>query len=539
MTIKIVELNATTEDHINSSQYNITRYLNECYKNGKEPSNDIMSLVDFNEVGFKRIKYESDRPELGIYSIEINETLAQNCITTLPFEAYEKFITADWINYIKERSSITSLTDVAINNNNLPLLERLHDLCLEKALAEEKSDDPYKSFIHTYQRDLLDRIVNVAHVFKDYKKKDLTDEEAKSYAEGYVELVKKCVCEIEYFQQRGFIGREQKPLKYLKNPDWTKRAIHACESDNFRIGSNGATNTLLSTLVSDEALISVFQDALIHISKRAPKDIKRYLGLELVNNKNLGIVNNKNEDCKNILSVSFAHGNLAAANITIESFGVTQDDCLKAYERNIEHELNTLSNYSGERMPSLLEKHFNTNYQAMKKEFFPDLETQYLPLFVIGKDEQFKQSLLEDKNILDKNVTSKEKISINECLLLAKIVSLASDVLSQEGKELSFRNDRDSSNRKNLSHYISEYILNHEKELMNSVDFKDLSKKYWDKIFGQMDEKIPDFVNVLTIKQNNKSEVITLQKLETIFEAARLNGELNIKTEEPRKKLKI
>lgn len=495
----------TTEEYQKLCQYNITRYLADCHKNKKEASMEFMATVNFNEVSSKEVVYHSDKGER--FPININETLAQNCIGNLPFEAYDKFVTADWINSTKDYDG--NLVGLIITRRNLPLLEKLHDLGLKKALED-------RDYSNDYTRKFLQNVVNVTVVLNDrYGNNPINEEE---FSVAYLKLVKKCVCEIDFFYQMNFAGQEKKILKHLKNPDWTKVAAGRYSSNNYRSSPEKSLNQLFVTLGSQPNLNPIFQDAFVHVLKRNPKTIRNILGLDPSSKKE------DQEELENILSIAFNTKNFIVAKTLVDTFGLSQDYCLKAYEHNIAESLSKIGNYSEHGVDVTLKNYFNKDYQLIKNEFFPELETQYIPLFILGKDKILKSQLLEkQKNIFNQNVTSKDKFSINDCIFLAKTLNMATEIMSGEGKKLSFRDDRDSNSRKNLYIHIAEYIIKSEKDLMNTINFKTMSTKHWNKVAEKMD----DFVYLLKIQQNAKSLTLNIDEIKTIMHAAKLNGQLD------------
>lgn len=516
---KIFNKTPSFEEMRKEQMFAITRYLEACYLKGQEPSPDVMEHVDFEEVSSKHII--SYHKEHGQFNDHIQETLAENCIAHLDFEVYEKFITADWITFAGRDDS--SITRKALARKDISLLERLHDLGVKKAL-----DD--KDFIHTYTREYIQKVYLVgSHLNHSYNK----TEPSEDFNERFLKLVRKCVCEHDYFADLTWQKKKNLKLVYKKNPNWIKDC--AWFSQSYREGIEKSYNNILKSLVSSDKYMLLLEDGLIQIAKHHPKEIKYILGVE-PNPK--PAKKDEPDMLDSVLSVAFRKGNISASKLIVDTFGLSERECFSAYRENVIDDINRLKDKYSEKNPlnTLLTNNFTETYQKAKKEFFPTLETDYLPLFLLGQDLELKNELLANKKeiIKRKIPLGKEGFTIYDSILLAKAVDTVTKHLEKEGKSLEFSDSRDDCIGMQIKDIVAKHIYNNEKFLLEEVDYNKISDKDWDKLFENR-----SIASFLKVRQGKKVSEIEFDDLKVLWNAAMLNTILSTDNVEKTKRLKL
>lgn len=545
----------TDQELQNLRMYNITKYLNNCYINKAEPSVDIMKDVEFSEVSEKEVTFFDKK--MGHFRSTVKESLAVNCISNIPYEAYQQFVTTDWLYFEKDYDS--TLFKGAIIHKNIDLLEKLHDLGLNSALND-------RQMRHGYQRRCLDSILNFNFLEKR-KGFSILD---KDFGQRYLSLVKKATSELEYFNQNAFIGEEKQPLKYANNPDWLQMASNLKRNLN---SSGFAKNEILATIASQPELLPLFEDALIILLKNNSKNVKGILGFGEIYPENEYESRNKERETINILSVAFANNNFEAAKMIVDTLGLSPQACLSAYEFNIQEKVDNLSNenYDNEKVQPfalLLKNYFNSSYRKFKEEFFPELDTGYLSLFVLGKDKILKQQILNNKDmVFDTPVSSFKVVSnsemfnhgkdlsidmlkqqfddaiinyddeeeeydlpyntdftFNDSLFTAKIIDKLNDFLVPEGKKYVYPKDRQTLKHMCLNDFVIEHILKSEKELLNSVDINSIPEIYWNRLTQPLVEQ--HIVDTLKVKQGSKETNVDIKDFKLLLKTVKLEVEL-------------
>jgi hypothetical protein len=516
--IKIFNHLPSAEEMRKERMFSITRYLDACYNNGKEPSPEVMEHVDFGEVAAKHII--SYHRKHGQFNDHIEESLTENCIAHLPYEAYEKFITIDWLKFTgKDENSIVRK---ALARKNISLLEKLHDLGVKKALED-------KDFIHTYTRDYIQKL----YLLQMSLNTNYTSEpQSHEFNERFLKLIRKCVCELDYFgkltfQKNNSSKNKELKLVYKKNPNWIKDC--AWFSQSFREGIERSLNNTLKALASSDKYNLLFEDGIILTAKDYSKSIKYILGLE---------PNNKDDWCDNILSTAFKSGNLTGVKIMVEAFGLSEKECFDAYSANIQDDIKKLNYQYNEEAPldSLLTNSFTKVYQQAKKDFFPTLETDYLPLFILGKDKALKNKLLKNKEEIINRIIpfDQNSFSLYDSILLAKAADTINTHLQKEGKSLEFSFSSDDCAKMKIKDIVGKHIFYNEKSLLAEVDYNKISEQDWNKIFEN--ESISDF---LKVKVGNNVSSIAFDDLKILWEAAMLNTVLSTDNPEKNKRLKL
>jgi hypothetical protein len=555
----------TDQELQNQRMYNITKYLNNCYLNKVEPSKDIMKDVDFSELSSNEIQFFDKK--MGHIRSTVNENLAINCISNIPYEAYQQFVDTSWLYFEKDYDG--SLFKTSIIHKNIGLIEKLHDIGLDSALNDKQT-------AHGYQRRCLDSILN----FNFLEKREGFPVLDKDFGQRYLALVKKATSELEYFHQVAFIGEEKKPLKYAANPDWLHMATNLKSS--YKI-SGFAKNEILTSLVSQPELLPLFEDALIILMKNNRKNLKGILGFGEIYPENEYETRSGEQDTTNILSVAFANNNFEAAKIIVDTLRLSPQDCLAAFEFNIKERVDNLTEerFENEKVQPfalLLKNYFNSSYSKFKTEFFPELDTGYLPLFVLGKDKTLKQQILDNKDTIFDTPVSEFKIvsnsgmsdskrnlivtdemlkdeyddegeeisyytkyntdfTLNDSLFTAKIIDKLNEFLTTEGKQYFYPKDRKTLKNMCLNDFVIDHLLKSEKELLKSIDITSIPETYWNTF--SKPPVLLHFMDTMKIKQGNKEEPIIDSDFKLLLETVKLEVELGKNTSNNTKSNKI
>jgi hypothetical protein len=551
------------QEYKNLRMYNITKYLNNCYLNKVDPSMDIMKDVDFSEISAKEIKYFVKN--YGYHHININESLAINCISNIPYEAYQNFVTLDWLYFEKDYDSNVFRNGLA--QKTISLVEKLHDLGLESALNDRQAR-------HGYIRRCLENILNFNYLDK-HSAFPITDND---FGKRYLALVKKTASELEFFHKSVFIG-EEPTLKYSPNVNWLKMASNVKSSS---APSGVDKNEILEILIQQPQLLPLFEDGLLLVMKHDSKNLKGILGFGEVLLDNEYNRRDRNETT-NLLSVAFEHNNIEAGKMIVEALGLSPRECLAAYEGNISREFADLihKDYDDDKeqpVQLLIKKYFNNSYRKIKANFFPELDTGYLPLFALGKDKKLKQDILNNKEILfeapisefrdefnqkplvqsqknhnstiydddDEEIDDENEqnygvdFSLNDCLFRAKIINKLNDFLSPEGKKLIYPHDRNSLKHMRYDDFLISHILKFEKEFINTADITSITNTYWDTL--STSSGLHHFIDTLKIKHGGDELKIDKNDFELLLNTVKLEVELsrnNTNTSSKNNKLKI
>lgn len=152
--------------------FNITKVTKDVYEkyNTTESLDLLLSNIDYAETSRKEfIIYHKDEdfnyPHHNNYVVE--ETLAENFIDSLPFNAYKKYITSDWLS-IKDKNNENPLVRKALSSENFELLNALCKLGFEDCMREKSY-----SFFLDYKIKYLNKILDIESVIvKEVKSKD-------------------------------------------------------------------------------------------------------------------------------------------------------------------------------------------------------------------------------------------------------------------------------------------------------------------------------------------------------------------------------
>ncbi len=476
--------------------FNITKYLLDCYKKNIEPSPDLMSSVDFSEVSTLKIFYTGLEGQSIHY--DIKESLAQNCLTNIPFEAYQKYITADWLNFSENDEGILNS---AIYHQNTRFIEKMHLLGFEEA---QKNSD----FSRTYERTFIRPILKVDRVFFRTGKNDFNE----SFLNSYHQILQDVSDERKFLSQFNFIGKEIIPFKKSKKKNWVETACF----ENY-VAQGSYANTIIASLVTKDLFKDMLADALAQIlSKNKNKtNISTILGFTSKND-------NSGSDV-NTLQVAMKNRNMEATSLLIETLELSPQKVRDTYDEFLRDALNGYNKRLG--FENLFSKEEGQFYLELKNKYFPGLESKLSPLFMFSKDESLKEKTKDNHHILNEPfaINLKTLTTMNDLLLLSKIFN---DFLVQwrnRGDAIGLPSDNSSDNNRISTEFtFARYLIQNEKSIVENVDLRAIGQDKWDKLELFL-AQVPDFAKIVKKEgERNKSLLITSKDLKTWFDVYKL-----------------
>lgn len=477
--------------------FNITKYLLDCYKRNIEPSQEFMSSVDFSEVSTLKVFYIGLDGQSIHY--DIKESLAQNCLTNIPFEAYQKYITPDWLSFSENDEGILNS---AIYHQNTRFIEKIHLLGFQEA---QKNSD----FSRTYERNFIKPILKVDRVFYRTGKNEFNE----SFVNSYHQILQDVTDERKFLSQFNFIGKEIVPFKKSKKKNWVETACF----ENY-VSHGSYANTIVASLVTKDLFKNILADALAQIlSKNKNKsNLNTILGLTPQDN------NNSSSEL-NTLQIAMKHRNVEATSLLIETLELSPQKVRDTYDEFWRDALNGYNKkLAFEELFSQEEAQF---YSALKKKYFPDLESKLSPLFIFSQDDTLKEASKTKHNILNEPfaINLNTLTTMNDLLLLSKIFN---DFLVQwgnKGDAIGLPNDNSSDNNRISTEFtFARHLIQNEKAVVEKVDLRPIGQDKWDKLelfLGQ----VPDFAKIVKKEgERNKSFLITSKDLKTWFDVYKL-----------------
>lgn len=470
------------------SKFNIAQYLENCFIDKIEPNELIMKNVDFQEVSKINVKYKLEKEKNREIQLTIEETLAQNCINYLPFEAYEKYITADWIEYTKDYES--KLVNNVIYHYNGKLLKKLHNLCVEKSLVDE-------TFSNIYISKFIEPLMNINQILL-IKNKKIT----KDFIDIYYDLFKKTSEELDYFRKISFIPKRKQNLNKLTykdvNSDWLKKIISL---NNYREDKKTIINKLLKTLATNKEYKNIFEDVFVQILKEYEnkQEIKVVFGIGQTKENNYNKLS-----LENILSVTIRNKNYECSELIINTLDLSEKQIVAAYDENIMRDIDCLDRKELEPIENVFLKYLNKDYFNIKNKFFNTEESKFFSLFVLSKNKEQKDIVLKNKKkYFNQNLFEHQTSSLEFYICLAKIVECYSQSLNEEGKLLTWSSKNKGNN--DIAMYFAEFLLLKSPFLLEEVDIKKISDKIWIEI----ENKKEILLNCSIIKDKiTKKEII-------------------------------
>lgn len=490
--------------------YNITRYLLSCHIKQQKPDEGLMNLVDFSEVGNIDVVFYTDKNERINYKVE--ETLAQNCLDNLPFEAYKDYITAEWIGYHKDRES--SIISSAFYKREKNFLEHVHQLASHKVQQD-------KDFQHSYFRLFLEPILNLPFNLSQREKK-LSQE----FVDFYYDLFKHAHDEKKYWLESQFEKKEpQKPFKRSKNTQWLSSVLF---NKNYRDSDEDAFNSLLSTLTNQTEYKKILDDAL-------SQGIKKFKDISIIRNCVLGKNTQKDKKWENVIANCVISKNLSAINTFVDLLDISNQEVLSSVDLAFAQSIERIQYNSS--ASEILNNSFANFYDELKKQYFPQQDTKYLVMFAFSDNEEKRSQILQNKDIYfpEKLLIAgdKEKISANDVLLISKCLDDFTKHLQEEQKKIHY--DINSLNKNSILSFVR-FIRDKSPQLIASVDMREVPQETWDWAF-----KVLNFVMLTSAKCRDEKgkEFPLIEYAKGWFAKYQLEQQLDNSNDLNPKKLKI
>lgn len=169
-------------DYNEITKFNITKLIEQMYLS-ENTNSDFFNSINFSETSSVEYIYKSENFS---QPTTVKESLAQNLISHLPLLAYKKYITADWLEFGKDRDY--PLSSESLSGHKIDFLDHLSDLCFEKS----KKDFNYFA---QYKRLFLNKVLDVDKFF-NYKH-NISEKTLNSY----YKLLKKCLFQYKTVQE--------------------------------------------------------------------------------------------------------------------------------------------------------------------------------------------------------------------------------------------------------------------------------------------------------------------------------------------------
>lgn len=500
--------------------FNITKYLLDCYNKKIEPLKELMGNVNFSEISSLKIFYLSE--EGNSINYDIKETLAQNIITNLPFQAYENYVTADWLNYSENNESILPL---AIYFQNYQLIEKIHQLSFD-ALKEDNN------LIYSYSRNFISPILNIQKTF--YYRSSSNDLD-KDFVNYYHKLLQKVSDEKKFISQFYFIKAELKEFKELKKSKKNNWFETACK-DNYDIKGTYA-NSILSVLSTKDDFKDILADALSQIlsNNKIKGEIKEIIGVE----------NSKMLNVDNALHVAIRNNSFECASLLIESARLSHEEVRDSYDAIIRK---NLGSYDCKVVfSSILNENSGKFYIELKNKYFPNSESRFTPLFILSENKELREKIEEKTETILKSgfyLDSKRISFMNELIPLAKMFNDFIEQWKDIGKIVSLPKESSSlssseSRKVPLEFGLASYLISERKEYLNQISLKNLTNENWENL-NRFIYQIPSFAKLEENENENIRRVtISQTDLNIWFDAYKLQTKLSENQELKSKKLKL
>lgn len=166
-----------------SKEFNITRAVRLEFEknNNTENLKDILFALDYSEVSKKQYTIYFKEPgedNSKQYFMDKEETLAQNFMDCLPFEAYQPYVNKSWLKI--QFKEDYPLVRASLYSGNFKMLSLLGDLGFESCLSNKKDSD-----FHSYKRIYLNKVLEIDEIVGNGRDKD------KAFFDGYYKVFKK------------------------------------------------------------------------------------------------------------------------------------------------------------------------------------------------------------------------------------------------------------------------------------------------------------------------------------------------------------
>jgi len=474
--------------------YNITKYLLSCHSNGVEPMKELMEKVDFSEVSSLNVFYLDSSKHLIQY--EIKESLAKNCLNYIPFEAYEKYITADWLNYSENQDGIISS---AIYRQNTKFIDKIHKLGFEKAQVDS-------DYCHSYLRDFIAQILKVERTFGG----DSINEWDSGFIKSYHKLLQEVSDEHKFLLNLNYyLGEKKTPYKKSRRNNW----VESASRENYT--SNGDySNTIISVLASNNQFKDMLADAIsqVIVSSKKKEKLIEILGVKDESGKDFYI---------NSLNIAIKSNSFDCAGLIIEAAGLSMEEVRSSYDSIVENHIDSCKSIY---LKSLFSETTGNFYLNIQKKYFPDLESNFSQVFTFSENKELKEKIEDKKDdFITKQIKVEDKnpTCINEILQLTKIFNDFVVQWKDMGKIIEFSSTTFREIRSvPIVFGFAKYLVEERKDIVDNISLTNVDWENSKKLILE----VPEYFKIVE-NQNNKvtvRSIISQQEVDKWFDAYKL-----------------
>lgn len=204
------------------SKLNITRLIENAYNNNIELPQDFVKNINFHEKGQHKFMLDNQ-------TREIEESLALNCITTLPFHIYKKYVTTDWI---LDKNLGSNPIEKFHYHGSYEFLDYLLDICIEHnktiPLNYKERNKEQSNFHYKYNNDFLDMLINFERLteltgsFKLIKEKENTENNFKLFKKALKEKFSHAEIERNSILEENETSKQYDPENWFKHYNYIK-----------------------------------------------------------------------------------------------------------------------------------------------------------------------------------------------------------------------------------------------------------------------------------------------------------------------------
>ena len=218
-----------SEEYKEATQSSISKLFFNYFKHGKPIDPIILESIDFSET-FKKTTYVSEGRNRFILNIE--ESIAQNLVSSLPDEAFLPYITSSWLQVSKDSSSNSNVISHLLYFQRYDVVKKFLDVSFNEAI-EENNYDGFKNKL--FREKCLGKIININHQLDHFTQfKEANDTESiKKYYDLLLYSLNKYQTYTEqievpkYFSD--FNEKSKRTIDILKNLD---SLLHICRVDH-------------------------------------------------------------------------------------------------------------------------------------------------------------------------------------------------------------------------------------------------------------------------------------------------------------------
>lgn len=192
------------------SKINVTKLIQLAYEMKNDSLTEMLKGMDFLEMSKKSFMIGNTPAFQSKY--DVSESLAMNCINTLPLEMYKQFIKPTWVT--SEGFNSFNNVHIALGAKKYDYLEELLTICTQYIDGTNKNiiKQEKEKLLYNYGEDLLYPILNIDHNL--YNLSDGKQEDIK----GYYELFKKSVNFLEKFLDLKYTSTYKESKRPIEEP---------------------------------------------------------------------------------------------------------------------------------------------------------------------------------------------------------------------------------------------------------------------------------------------------------------------------------